>query len=56
MFGNRGGPEVAQRLKIPARTWSNYERGVAVPAEAILRFIDLTVVEPKWLLSGRGEK
>jgi hypothetical protein len=56
LFGEHGGPEVARQLKIPARTWYNYEMGVTVPAEVILRFIDLTNVEPKWLLYGRGEK
>ena len=40
MFGEHGGPEIARRLKIPARTWYNYEMGVTVPAEVILRFID----------------
>jgi hypothetical protein len=56
LFGNRGGPELARRLRIPVRTWSNYEMGVTIPAEVILHFIDVTSVEPKWLLSGRGEK
>jgi hypothetical protein len=56
LFGERGGPEVARRLMIPVRTWYNYEMGVTVPAEVILRFIDLTSVEPTWLLYGRGEK
>jgi hypothetical protein len=56
LFGDRGGPELARRLGIPTRTWSNYEMGVTVPAEVILQFIELTSVEPTWLLSGRGEK
>jgi hypothetical protein len=56
IYGERGGPEIARRLKIPGRTWRNYEVGVTVPAEVILRFIDLTSVEPTWLLFGRGEK
>ena len=43
-------------LGIPARTWYNYEIGVTVPAEVILRFIDVTFVEPRWLLNGQGEK
>ena len=55
MFGEHGGPEIARRLGIPGRTWYNYEMGVTVPAEVILRFIDLTSVEPTWLLYGRGE-
>src|SRR6516165_5331117 len=56
LFGEHGGPKLAQLLGIPARTWYNYEIGVTVPAEVILRFIDVTFVEPKWLLSGQGEK
>ena len=56
LFGDHGGPELARHLRIPARTWYNYEMGVTVPAEVALRFIEVTSVEPKWLLSGRGEK
>ena len=56
LFGEHGGPQLAHVLGIPARTWYNYEIGVTVPAEVILRFIDVTFVEPKWLLSGQGEK
>lgn len=56
LFGDRGGPDLARVLRIPARTWYNYEMGVTVPAELILHFIEVTRVEPKWLLSGLGEK
>jgi hypothetical protein len=56
LFGERGGPEMARRLGIPVRTWYNYEGGVTVPAEVILRIIELTSVEATWLLSGQGEK
>ena len=56
MFGEDGAVEVARRLMIPAGTWHNYERGVTVPAEVILRFIDVTSVDPRWLLFGLGEK
>jgi hypothetical protein len=56
LFGEHGGPELARRLGIPGRTWYNYEVGVTVPAEVVLRFIDLTAVEPKWLLAGQGDK
>jgi hypothetical protein len=55
-FGEDGGPEVARHLKIPVGTWHNYETGVVVPAEVILRFIDLTSVDPRWLLFGLGDK
>jgi transcriptional regulator with XRE-family HTH domain len=56
LFGERGGSEMARRLGIPVRTWYNYESGVTVPAEVLLRFLELTHVEPVWLLHGRGPK
>ena len=56
LFGDRGGPEMARRLGIPVRTWYNYEGGVTVPAEVVLKIIELTSVEPAWLLNGKGPK
>lgn len=56
LFGERGGPEMARRLGIPVRTWYNYEGGVTVPAEVVLKIIELTSVEPAWLLHGKGPK
>ena len=56
MFGDHGGPELARRLNLPARTWYNYETGVTVPAEVLLAFIDQTSANPVWLLSGEGER
>lgn len=56
LFGDRGGPEMARRLGIPVRTWYNYEGGVTVPAEVVLKIIELTSVEPAWLLHGKGPK
>src|SRR5437764_14102258 len=56
LFGERGGSEMARRLGLPIRTWYNYEAGVTVPAEVLLRFVELTSVEPLWLLHGRGPK
>jgi len=54
LFGERGGSEMARRLGLPIRTWYNYEGGVTVPAEVLLRFVELTSVEPTWLLHGTG--
>ncbi|MFO0956777.1 MAG: S24 family peptidase [Isosphaeraceae bacterium] len=54
LFGEHGGPELARRLGLPARTWYNYETGVTVPAEVLLSFIDQTGTNPVWLLSGEG--
>jgi Peptidase S24-like len=56
LFGERGGPEMARRLGIPVRTWYNYEGGVTVPAEVVLKIIELTAVEASWLLHGEGPK
>lgn len=56
LFGEHGGPELARRLNLPARTWYNYETGVTVPAEILLSFVDQTGANPAWLLSGDGPK
>jgi hypothetical protein len=55
-YGERGGPDLARTLGIPVRTWYNYENGVTVPAEIILRIVELTSIEPIWLLRGEGPK
>jgi hypothetical protein len=56
LFGERGGPEMARRLGIPVRTWYNYEAGVTVPADIILKILKLTSVEVDWLLEGQGPR
>ena len=56
LFGERGGPELSRRLGLPIRTWYNYESGVTIPAEVVLRIIELSSVEPMWLLHGEGPK
>jgi DNA-binding transcriptional regulator YiaG len=54
LYGVQGEPVLAALLGVPVRTWSNYERGVTLPAEILLVFIELTGVEPVWLLRGVG--
>jgi hypothetical protein len=56
LFGEHGGPELARRLNLPARTWYNYETGVTVPAEVLLSFIEQTGTNPIWLLTGTGSR
>jgi hypothetical protein len=56
IFGEHGGPELARRLGLPARTWYNYETGVTVPAEVLLGFIEQTGANPNWLLNGEGPR
>jgi hypothetical protein len=55
-YGKHGGPALAHALELPLRTWTNYEKGVTIPAIVILRLICLTGVNPAWLLNGECEK
>ncbi len=54
LYGEHGGPLLAEALGIPFRTLHGYETGATIPAHSILRFIELTGVHPHWLLTGRG--
>ena len=56
LYGEHGGPILAESLQIPFRTWHSYEAGGMIPAQTILRFIELTDVNPHWLLTGSGNK
>jgi hypothetical protein len=55
-FGPAGAPVLADALGLPARTWLNYEQGVTIPGEVVLRVIALAGVEPHWLLTGQGPR
>ena len=55
VFGERGGPRLAEALGLPERTRRNYEAGVTIPAPVILRFIEVCGASPHWLLTGEGE-
>ncbi len=54
LFGEDGMAHLAEILRIPVRTWSNYEAGVVIPATVILRLIAACQVDPHWLLTGEG--
>lgn len=54
LFGDHGGTELARRVGVPWRAWASYERGVTVPGEVILSFLEVTGAEPTWLLRGEG--
>lgn len=54
LFGENGGPLLAQEIGVPFRTWMNYEDGCTIPAHAILMFIEVTDADPHWLLTGEG--
>jgi hypothetical protein len=55
LYGTHGGPLLATALGVPFRTWVNYEQGCTIPAEVILRFLEITRANPTWLLNGEGE-
>jgi transcriptional regulator with XRE-family HTH domain len=56
LYGEDGAQSLADALGLPLRTWSNYERGVTIPAIIILKLIDATGVSPRWLRTGQGPK
>jgi hypothetical protein len=55
LYGPHGARSLAEALELPPETWANYEWGVCIPAEVILRFIEVTGADPHWLLTGQGE-
>jgi len=56
MFGDDGVPLMAEALRLPARTWANYESGVNIPGLVLLRFIEVTGAHPHWLLTGHSRR
>jgi DNA-binding transcriptional regulator YiaG len=56
LYGQHGGPLLAAKLGIPFRTLFNYEDGCMIPAQVILKFIEITRANPIWLLKGEGQK
>jgi len=54
--GEAGAQFLADDLGIALETWTNYERGVTLPALVVLKLIDLTMASPRWLLTGKGSK
>ena len=54
LYGEHGLPELARLIEVPARTLFNYESGVTMPGEILLRFLDVTGADPHWLLHGEG--
>jgi hypothetical protein len=56
LYGAHGGPLLAEDLGIPTRTWVRYESGGPLPGLVLLRFIEITDVEPHWLLTGEGRR
>ncbi len=55
LFGSNGGPLLAEALHVPFREWLDYEQGETIPAQVLLRFLELTEANPRWLLTGQGD-
>jgi hypothetical protein len=55
-FGAHGGPLLAESLNLPHREWLSYENGAMIPGQILLRFLEITDVQPHWLLTGEGER
>ena len=56
IFGEHGGPELADQLGLPLQTWTDYEAGVTIPGEVLLKFLVITGTEPLWLLCDEGPR
>ena len=56
IYGPDGVEVLAGKLELPPRTWLNYELGVMIPGETLLRYLELTGIEPGWLLGGAGPR
>jgi len=55
-YGEQGVGTLAQALDIPVQTWLNYERGVTLPAEVLLGFLEVTGADPQSLLTGETNR
>jgi hypothetical protein len=56
LYGEHGLDALAEELRLLAGTWVSYEQGVLIPAPVILRFIEATGANPRWLLTGHGDR
>ena len=56
LYGKHGVQFMADALGVPVGTWLNYEAGVVLPAHIALELIVAARVNPRWLLTGQGEK
>jgi len=55
-FGEHGLEALAELLKVSARTWTTCESCGTISGGLLLRFIEVTGVEPCWLLRGSGPR
>ena len=56
LYGENGAEALARAVNVPPATWLNYERGITMPADVLLDFIEVTRVDPHWLSAGEGHR
>jgi hypothetical protein len=56
LYGDSGGPILAEEWDLPMGTRANYESGVVIPAPVILHFVEISGADPYWLLTGLGQR
>ena len=54
LCGESGAQFLADALGISHKTWTNYEPGAMIPAEVVLKLIDVIMASPDRLLTGKG--
>jgi hypothetical protein len=55
LCGEHGAQLLADALDVRVESWLNYEAGAKVPADVVLKLIDIARVNPVWLLTGQGD-
>ena len=56
LYGEHGAQFMADRLRVPLKSWLHYESGVVMPGRTVLKLIVETNVSPRWLLEGLGPR
>ncbi|WP_337177200.1 hypothetical protein [Paludisphaera sp.] len=56
LYGEHGGPMLANELGITFGAWVGYETGATMPASVMLLFLQRTGANPRWLLTGDGPR
>lgn len=54
LYGEHGGPLLAEALRLPYRIWAGYERGDTIPPSVLQRLVEVGGIDPHWLLTGEG--
>ncbi len=56
LYGEHGAPILARELNVSAPVFQRYENGEMIPGEDLLRILEVTGVNSRWLLTGQGPR